>query len=90
MTSHYRLGRWITGFLDGSQELFPLPDDLNLARPGIMFVLCQWLQGQLAWLLALKEATSQQRAEFERTGRLCEELLKRCWEMYPKVPSHTN
>ena len=89
MTPHYRLGRLITSFLDGSQKL-PLPEDLNfLARPGIMFVLCQWLQGQLVWLLALKEATPQQRAEFERTGRPCEELLKRCWEMYPKVLSHT-
>ena len=53
-------------------------DDFEiLAGPGQIFMLCQWLHSQVVYLLALQQATAEERAEFRQNPRYEGSIMNR-------------
>ena len=60
-------------------------DDLDiLARPGQLFMLCLWLQSQLGYLLALKQASTEERDQFRQDPFYLGSIITQWAELHRK------
>ena len=60
-------------------------DDFDiLARPGQLFMLCLWLHSQLGYLLALKQASTEERDQFRQDPHYQGSIISQWAELHRK------